>query len=386
MTLPLIESEERQALRDVVSALARAHGWSYFARCIAQQRFPDELWAELSSSGFAGPNVSESDGGPGGTLTDLAVVAEEVAAAGCPLMTLVVSPAVCGPLISEFGSQAQRATWLKGIGDGSVRMAFALTEPEAGSNTHRIRTRLRQVAPGRWHLRGEKHFISGVDEAAGVLVVTRVGANDETPARFGLAIVDPHAPGVQFTPVPMQVRAAERQFVVRFDDVELTDRDLIGESGLPLAALFRGLNPERLVSAATCIGLGRYFVERAAGYARSRTVWAHPIGAHQGIAHPLVRAHAAVESARVLLSHTLELTELGRETEAAANLTKLLATEAVAQALEVAIQVHGGNGLSDEYGIAHLWGLVRMYGIAPVSREMMLNHIATHDLGLPKSY
>ncbi len=331
-------------------------------------------------------NVSEADGGPGGTLYDLMIVAEEIAAAGIPLMMLVVSPGLCAPVLAEYGTPEQRARWLAPIGSGDVQMAFVVTEPDAGSNTHNISTRAERTEGG-WLINGSKYYISGLDDADAIMVVARTGEDAVTGrGRLSLFIVDIDSPGLGTLPIATQVKAGERQFTVTFDDVFVPDTHLVAEEGAGLRALFVGLNPERIISAAVCLGLARFALNKGVDYAKTRNVWGVPIGQHQAVAHSLAKARVALESATLHTRRAATLQSDGEDAGVAANMAKLVAAEAAAECLDAAIQVHGGNGLADEYGLADLWGVVRLYSIAPVSKEMILNHIAQQDLGLPKSY
>jgi alkylation response protein AidB-like acyl-CoA dehydrogenase len=380
------ESEERSAVRDTVAAIGHRYGHHYFVEQARAGRHPEELWSELVRGGFAGINIAEEHGGSGGDLYDLMIVAEELAAAGCPLMTLVVSPAICGPILARFGTADQQRKWLTGIATGQERMAFAITEPDAGSNTHNLSTSAARTPDG-WRLKGEKYYISGVDDARSVLTVARTGTDPATGrARLSLFVVETDRAGLEVAPIGTQVLAAERQFTLTFDEVHLPAENLIGAEGGGLAQLFVGLNPERIMSAAVCAGIGRYALDKATRYARERVVWNQPIGAHQAVAHPLAKAHIAVESARLLNQKACVLHGQGADCGAEANMAKYCAAEAASAALDAAIQAHGGNGLSDEFGLADLWGLTRLYGIAPVSREMILNYVSQHLLGLPRSY
>jgi alkylation response protein AidB-like acyl-CoA dehydrogenase len=385
MSVSRFDSEERVALRTAVSDIASGFGHSYFARCSSEGRFPEELWQPLAQAGFVGVNISTEFGGGGGGLADLVVVAEELAAVGCPLMTLVVSPAVCAPILERYGTEAQKREWLTGIGAGTARMSFAITEADAGSNSHATRTKAEQTASG-WRIRGEKHYISGVDDAQHILVVVRTGTSRNGAGTLSLFVVPTDARGLSFSPISTAVRAAERQFVVTFDDVEVDENALIGVADEGLAQMFEGLNPERILSAATCTGLARYALTKGIAYAKTREVWGVPIGTHQAVSHPLARAFAKLEAAQLALYTSAEMFDAGQQVGVNSAVAKLLAAEAADVALDASIQVHGGNGLSEEYGLADLWGLVRLYRIAPVSEEMTLNHLATHALGLPKSY
>jgi alkylation response protein AidB-like acyl-CoA dehydrogenase len=385
MQLHLQDEPERRQLRATVADLASAFGHTYFAGCAREGRFPDELWAALVAAGLTSVNVTAEYGGGGGRLADLVVVAEELAAAGCPLMTLVVSPALCAPLLDAFGTAAQKHRWLTGIGGGTERMSFALTEAAAGSNFHAIRTEARTTAEG-WTLNGEKHYISGVDDARAVMVVARTGAAADGRAALSMFVLDPRLPGVTLSPIRTFVQAAERQFLLTFDDVRLPADALVGNEGAAMRQLFVGLNPERVISSATCLGIARYALDKATAYARERAVWGQPIGAHQAVAHPLARAYVALSTATLATYHAADAIDAGHDDGTLSSVAKFHAAQAANAAVDAAIQTHGGHGLSEEYGIADLWGLARLYRIAPVSDEMALSHIAQHVLGLPRSY
>jgi alkylation response protein AidB-like acyl-CoA dehydrogenase len=267
-------------------------------------------------------------------------------------------------------------------------MAFAITEPDAGSNSHRISTvALRTGSAGGYVLRGTKYYISGVDEAAHVLVVARTGVSSATgDAELSLFVVDTDAPGLQREIIPVEICAPEKQFTLFFDDVAVSPDRLIGSEGGGLAPLFAGLNPERILSAALLNGIGRYALGRASSYANDRQVWGVPIGSHQGLAHPLAKAAIDVELARLMTEKAAWLYDAGLDAGEASNMAKLTAADAAMAALDQAIQVHGGNGMATEYGLATLWGVTRLLRIAPVSREMILNFVSQHTLGLPRSY
>lgn len=385
----LLESDERRALREAVGDLARRYGRAYFTSAVREGRPTDELWQEAGRLGYLGVNLPEEYGGGGGGLVELSLVLEELGAAGCPLLLMVVSPAICGTVLARFGTEPQKRRWLPGLADGSLRMAFGITEPDAGSNSHRITTTARRDPDtGGWLLTGRKVFVSGVDIADATLIVGRTEDARTGRLKPCLFVVERETPGFGFRRIEMELSAPEKQFQVFLDDVALPADALVGDEDAGLTQLFAGLNPERIMTAAFSLGMGRYALERAVDYARTRQVWKSPIGAHQAIAHPLAQAHIELELARLMMRKAAYLYDAGDDMGAgeAANMAKYAAAEACAKAVDQAVQTLGGNGLTTEYGLASLLTASRVGRIAPVSREMILNFVSHHTLGLPKSY
>ncbi|MEE4546018.1 acyl-CoA dehydrogenase family protein [Streptomyces sp. V4-01] len=385
----LLETQERRALRSAVGDLARRYGRGYFTETVRGGKHTDELWQEAGRLGYLGVNLPEEYGGGGGGLAELALVLEELGAAGCPLLLLIVSPAICGTVIARFGTEEQKQRWLPGLADGSLRMAFGITEPDAGSNSHRITTTARRdPATGGWLLTGRKVFVSGVDIADATLIVGRTEDARTGKLKPCLFIVERETPGFEFRRIDMELSAPEKQFQLFLDDVALPAAALVGDEDAGLLQLFAGLNPERIMTAAFSIGMGRYALDTAVEYARTRQVWKQPIGAHQAIAHPLAQAHIELELARLMMQKAAYLYDAGDDMGAgeAANMAKYAAAEAGAKAVDQAVHTLGGNGLTTEYGLASLLTASRVGRIAPVSREMILNYVSHHTLGLPKSY
>lgn len=380
------ETAELALVRETVRKIAAGFGYRYWAEKARGGGRPDELWRALGQAGFIGLNLPEAFGGGGLGIAATAIVCEELAAAGCPLLLMVVSPSICGTVLARFGTEEQQREWLPGIAAGRRKMAFALTEPGAGSNTHNLATTAQRHGGG-WRLRGSKCYISFADEADAILVAARTSTDERTGrARLGLFVVPAQAPGLRRDLIPVEIVAPDRQFLLFFDDVELPEAALVGREGEGLRQLFHGLNPERITGAALAIGTGLYALGRACEYARQRTVWSVPIGAHQGLAHPLAEAKIELELARLMTRKAAWLFDTGQDAGEAANIAKYAAAEAALAAVDQAIQTHGGHGLSQEFGLAALWGGARLARIAPVSREMILNFVAEHSLGLPRSY
>ncbi|MBA3339939.1 MAG: acyl-CoA dehydrogenase family protein [Geodermatophilaceae bacterium] len=388
------EGRERRALRAAVADLGSKYGQRYFLEQARGGGNTDQLWAEAGKLGFLGVNLPEEYGGGGGGLGELALVLEELGAAGCPLLMMIVSPAICGTILARFGTEGQKTRWLPGLADGSTTMAFAITEPDAGSNSHNISTVARRASArdggdgDGWRLTGRKIWISGVDRANAVLVVAKLADARMGTLRPALFVVPTGAAGFQAQPIPTDIVSPERQFSVFLDDVALPSDALVGHPDGGIAQLFTGLNPERVMAAAYAVGVARLALAKASDYARTRTIWSAPIGSHQGLAHPLAACQVEVELAALMTQKAAWLIDQGQDESAgtAANIAKYAAAEAAVHTVDQAIQIHGGNGLSQEYGIAALLAMSRVSRIAPVSREMILSFIAQHSLKLPRSY
>ncbi|HSE72364.1 MAG TPA: acyl-CoA dehydrogenase family protein [Nocardioidaceae bacterium] len=381
------ESAERLSLRREVAKLAGGYGRDYFVRQARSGGKTTDLWLEMGRHGYLGVAVPEELGGGGGGIGDLAAVCEELAAQGCPLLMMVVSPAICGTVIARFGTDEQKQRWLPPIADGTLTMAFAITEPDAGSNSHNITTTARRDGDG-WRLTGRKIYISGVDEAGAVLVVARTEDARTGKLKPCLFVVPTDADGFEYQPIEMEIVSPERQFMVFLDDVRLPGDALVGDENAGLLQLFAGLNPERIMAAAFATGIARFALEKATDYVKGREVFGAPIGSHQGVAHPLAQSKIEIELARLMTQKAAALYDAGEDMAAgeAANMAKYAAGEAACAAADRAVQVHGGNGITTEYGMAGLLVAARATRIAPVSREMILNFVGSHTLGLPKSY
>jgi len=381
------ESAEIAELRSVVRSIAGKYGGADFADHGRRGEPQDALWKELADNGFIGINVPEEYGGGGAGMSELAVVAQEAATAGCPLLLMLVSSAIAVEVLKRHGNDEQRTRWLPKLAAGHTKIAFAITEPDAGSNSHQISTAARREGDD-YLLTGTKYYISGIDEAEAVLTVVRTGVDASNGrGRISLLLVPTDAPGLSWHPIDMAVQIPDRQFTVFYDGVRVPRSARIGGEGEGLAPLFDGLNPERITAAALCVGLGQYALTRAASYASHRAIWGGvPIGAHQAVSHPLAKAKVAVDLAALMMAKAAWLYDRGLPAGAESNMAKYAAAEAAGAAVDAAVQTHGGNGLSAEYGLIPLWGMARLLRIAPVNAEMVLNYVAQHTLGLPRSY
>jgi alkylation response protein AidB-like acyl-CoA dehydrogenase len=382
----LIPSEEEVHIREAVAGICARYGRAYMRAKVEAGEPASELWDDLARQGFLGVNVPVEYGGGGMGMLALSAVAEEIAAAGCALLLIVVSPAIVGTVLAKHGTEAQKERWLTGIGAGTTKIAFAITEPDAGTNSHNLSTSLTPTEGG-YRLNGQKVFISGIESADAILVVARMRAEDGTLGLPAPVIIDTDAPGLRRQMLPMAVRGADRQWQLFFDDVHVDADRLVGGEQQGLRLLFDGLNPERIMGAAISNGIGRLALQKASDYARNRTVWQAPIATHQGIAHPLAEAKIELELARLMTRKAAALYDAGVSGAGeAANMAKYAAAEAAIKCVDRAIQTHGGNGFSLDYGLTDLYWGARVARTAPVSREMVLNYVAEHSLGLPKSY
>ena len=382
------EPSERVELRAAVASLASRYGPEYTRTKAKEGAYLTELWKEAGELGYLGVNIPEEYGGGGGGIADLAAVMEELSAGGCPTLMMVVSPAICGTVLSRFGTTEQRRRWLPGLASGETIMAFAITEPDAGSNAHRITTTARREGD-EWVLTGRKTFISGVDVADAVLVVSRIEDTDTGRLSAALFVVPTDTPGFEARRIEMDIVSPDHQFQLFLDDVRLPADALVGDPEAGLLQLFAGLNPERIMAASFSTGFARHALDKAVAYAKDRVVWRdRPIGAHQGLAHPLAQLKIETEQARLMTQYAALRYDSGDDDGAgeAANMAKYAAAEACVRSVDQAVQTLGGNGLASEYGLGSLIAASRLARIAPVSREMILNYVAQQSLGLPKSY
>ena len=380
------ENPDHRAIREAVAKIAAPYGGQYYTQHAEAHTPTDELWRALGRQGFIGINLPEQFGGGGAGLAELTVVCEETAAQGAPLLLLLVSSAISGEILARYGSPRQQQDWLPGMATGERKVVFAITEPDAGSNTHQLSTSAQRDGD-EWVLRGTKYYISGVNEADALVVVARTGTDPASgKGLMSLFLVPTGSPGLVANELPVSASLPEKQYTLFFDDVRLDAGALIGAEHEGFQQVFHGLNPERITGAAICVGVGRRALAVASHYARNRAVWGQPIGTHQGISHALAKAKIAVDLAALMTAKAAWLHDHGLPAGEAANEAKYAAAEAGIAAVDAAIQTHGGNGMSTEFGLLPLWGITRLLRIAPVSAEMVLNYVAQHSLGLPRSY
>ncbi len=380
--------EQRQIL-DYGDAIAQKFDRKYWMECAEKHLFPDALYQQVARDGFVGTMVPEEYGGAGQGMVEMHLFLEGLSNNGIPLLNLVVGAAMSLGFIAKHGREEQKRRYLPDACMGKTRFCFAITESDAGSNTIRTASVARKRG-NRFALTGSKTFITDADGSDYALVVARTTPHAEVQRKtdgFTLFVVDLKAKGIEKQYIPVSIPAPETQWQLFFDDVDLGPEDVVGEVDKGFGILFKSLNPERILVASICCGLGRYALRRAVAYANERRVFNDvPIGAYQGVQHPLANAHAGIEVASLMALKAAWVFDRHGEAGEFANMAKLVAADAGTAAVDAALQAHGGNGFTKEYGIFDLYPLVRLLKTAPLNREMILNYIGEHVMGLPRSY
>lgn len=382
----LATSDEERAIRDAVGGIARSFGPDYYQQQVDDGGNCAELWNALGAKGYLGVHLPEKYGGGGLGLRELAIVVQESAVAGCPMQSMLFSPGVVGTILDRSANDEQKERWLPGVASGQTRLSFAITEPDAGSNAHLISTTAKRTGD-HYVINGQKVFITGMESAGWLMLVARTGVDEFSGrARLSVFMVNSDAPGLSWTPIRTVMNQPDKSHQVFFDNVEVHAQNLIGQEGKGLRVAFTGLNTERILTSSLCTGIGQYALNKATAYVNERRVWGQPIGAHQAVAHPLAAAHIHLQAAQLVTDRACELYDTGAEVGELANMAKYLGAAAGLEALDSAVAVHGGNGVTYEYQLATYFWVVRMLNMGPVSKEMILNFVAEHSLGLPRSY
>ena len=384
-------AEDFDMIRTEVRRLCDKYGNAYW-RSLEPDRYPEDFVAELTAQGWLGALIPEEYGGEGLSLAGASVILEEISASGGNPSACHAQMYVMGTLL-RHGSPSQRQRYLPKIADGRLRLqAFGVTEPAAGSETTAIRTRAERDGDS-WRINGQKIWTSRALHSDLMILLARTAPPDGAAARTsGLSVFilelrcddGELVPGLTINPIATMMNHNTTE--VFFDDVVIGADALVGTEGMGFSHILDGMNAERILIAAECIGDGRFFLDRASEYAAQRHVFGRPIGMNQGVQFPLAKAYAHLEAANLMRWKAAELFDRVEPCGAEANMAKMLASEASWEAGNAALDTHGGFGFAVEYDIERKLRETRLYQVAPVNNNLVLSFIAQKCLGLPKSY
>jgi acyl-CoA dehydrogenase len=384
-------TDEQRMIQQGVRETTKGFGLEYWRDKDRAHEFPTELWQALGQGGWLGIAIPEEYGGAGRGMLELGLIVEEAcrAGGGSTLSQLfMATPVFGGETIKRHGTDAQRHKYLPSIASGQLDFSMALTEPNAGSNALGIETRASRDGDG-YRINGQKVWITNIDRAHRCLVVTRTTSQNDAPRKsFGISLflVETDSPGLSYQPMQKLGTHCLNSCQVFFDDLEVPAADLLGREGEGWTCLLDTLNAERVVTASGCIASADIALKIASEYASERVVFGRTIGANQGIQFPLAECKIMVEAARLLTYKAAWQYDHGEDAGAAANMAKYLAAEVACLACDRAIQTMGGYGYAVESDLERLWRDARLFRIAPVSQEMILNYVGQHVMGMPRSY
>ena len=374
-------------IRTAVRRLCGNFPGRFWRDCDRERRYPEEFVSALTQAGYLGALIPEQYGGSGLPLSAAAAILEEIHASGGNGASCHAQMYVMGTLL-RHGSDEQKRRYLPGIASGALRLqAFAVTEAESGTDTAAIATTARREKD-RYILRGRKIWTSRAAQSDLMIVLARTapasGKRTDGLSVFILDVGEARLNGLSIDPIRTMMNHATTS--LGFDDVPVPAGNLIGTEGQGFRYILSGMNAERLLIAAECVGDARWFLDTAVAYAKDRVVFGSPIGRNQGIQFPLARAHANMRASALMVDEALRRYDAGEPCGAEANMAKLLAAEASFEAGNVAIQTHGGLGFAEDFDIERKFRETRLYQVAPVSTNMILSYLAEHVLGLPRSY
>ena len=382
------DSEEIASIRSAVRALCADFPGEYWRKLDRERAYPAEFVAALTKAGFLAALIPEQYGGSGLSMVAASAIMEEIHAAGCNGAACHAQMYTMGTLV-RHGSDAQKQQYLPAIARGELRLqAFGVTEPTSGTDTLSLRTTAVRDGNDSYVVNGQKIWTSRAEYSDLMLLLARTTPRDQTKKRTeGLSVflVDMRdAKGLAIQPIRTMMNHATTQ--VFFDNMRVPAENLIGEEGKGFRYILSGMNAERILIAAECIGDAKWFIEKAVAYAKERRVFDRPIGQNQGVQFPIARAYAQMRAAELLVREAAALYAAGRDCGPEANMAKMLAADASWAAADMCVQTHGGFGFAEEFDIERKFRETRLYMVAPISTNMILNFISEHVLGLPRSY
>ncbi len=378
-----------QDIRDEVRKLCAAFPGEYWRKLDRAMAYPAEFVAALSKSGYLAALIPEEYGGSGLPLSAAAAILEEVQRAGCNGGACHAQMYILGALL-RHGDARQKETYLPKIASGALRLqAFGVTEPSSGTDTSSIKTTA--VLDGDYYVvNGQKIWTSRAEYSDLMLLLARTTPKEQAAKRtdglsiFILDMREALKAGLTIRPIRTMMNHATTE--VFFDNVRIPAENLVGEAGKGFRYVLSGMNAERILIAAECIGDAKWFIDKASAYSRERTVFGRPIGQNQGIQFPIAKAYAQMRAAELMVHEAAALFEAGRDCGAEANMAKMLAADASWAAGEACVQTHGGFAFAEEYDVERKFRETRLYQVAPISTNLILSYIAEHVLGMPRSY
>jgi acyl-CoA dehydrogenase len=381
--------DDYREIREAVRKLCERFPGEYWRRLDAERAYPSEFVSALTEAGYLATLIPEEYGGAGLTLSAAAAVLEEIQRAGCNGAACHAQMYVMGTVL-RHGSDEQKARYLPKIASGELRLqAFGVTEPTSGTDTTSIRTFARREGD-EYVVNGQKIWTSRAAQSDLMLLLARTTAREEVAKRtdglsvFILDMREALGNGLSIRPIRTMMNHSTTE--VFFDNVRIPAGNLVGEEGKGFRYILSGMNAERILIAAECVGDAKWLIERASRYASERNVFGRPIGANQGIQFPIARAYANMRAAELMVREATRLYEEGRDCGAEANMAKMLAADASNEAANAAIQTHGGFGFAEEYDIERKFRETRLYQVAPISTNLILSYLSEHVLGMPRSY
>jgi alkylation response protein AidB-like acyl-CoA dehydrogenase len=382
-------ASDHAEIRDAVARLCAGFPGEYWRRLDREMAYPAEFVAALTESGFLSALIPEVYGGAGLSLSAAAVIMEEIQRQGCNGAACHAQMYVMGTVL-RHGSEAQKQAWLPRIASGELRLqAFGVTEPTSGTDTTSLRTTARRDGD-TYVVNGQKIWTSRAAQSDLMLLLARTTPRDQVAKRtdglsvFILDMREALEAGLTIRPIRTMMNHATTE--VFFDNVRIPAENLVGEEGKGFRYILSGMNAERILIAAECVGDAKWFIEKASAYARERQVFGRPIGQNQGIQFPIAKAYANMRAAELMVREAIRLYEAGENPGAEANMAKMLAADASFEAANACIQTHGGFGFAEEYDIERKFRETRLYQVAPISTNLILSYLAEHVLGMPRSY
>jgi hypothetical protein len=382
-------ASDHAEIRDAVAKLCAGFPGEYWRRLDREMAYPTEFVAALTESGFLSALIPEEYGGAGLSLLAAAVIMEEIQRQGCNGAACHAQMYVMGTVL-RHGSPEQKQRYLPGIAAGELRLqAFGVTEPTSGTDTTALRTTARREGD-HYVVNGQKIWTSRAAQSDLMLLLARTTPRDQVAKRtdglsvFILDMREALQAGLTIRPIRTMMNHATTE--VFFDNVKVPAENLVGEEGKGFRYILSGMNAERILIAAECVGDAKWFIEKAAAYAKERQVFGRPIGQNQGIQFPIAKAYANMRAAELMVREAIRLYEAGANPGAEANMAKMLAADASFEAANACVQTHGGFGFAEEYDIERKFRETRLYQVAPISTNLILSYLAEHVLGMPRSY